>query len=556
MVKKIIFSISIVLAALMFSCANNAGGGGTTSGSSKPTTSKPADTPAAPAGNESKVAGTYSNGTSIYVFKSDKTGEKKSATSVRAISNGSFTWSVTSSSGNTYTASIKQGNSTATATFDTSKNSVAISGEGTYTKGNTPSGGGSSTPGGTTPSTPSGSDGTPSGGGSSGGGGSSDVSPTNIEFTNKNISVAVGGPYNISYIAPLTLTPINASADGITYSISGGSGIVEFDPNDINKTKLIFKKIGGPVTLTATSADGKLTATCNLTVVFSVKFNPETIMIKKGETVNVSQYLEFDPPSAAASNTVKYSVPSGSSFWLNAVDENGNVRGKASTVYDPNSYDIANVQATVQGVMGAEALLNVVVSDDSSVTTSENYDSVPVYVDSNQFKTGNMYVFVRVKGSSQEGRFIITSIDLSGKTTTAYPKKLYFQTKDGTNPENYASINSSEISTTKNNSNGFAESGGKTLDTQSYFGSDKFAMTKSGSYWTFTMRNFTIEDPSPTGWQNAVVAIARISNISFTTSGTPSTGQNKAMFTVTLTPVTNGGETGRYTATATFDGFM
>lgn len=424
-------------------------------------------------------------------------------------------------------------------------------------------GGGSSSGGGYTGGT-SDSGGGSSGGGSSGGGsGSTPPKPvplTKIEFANATVVIPEGVTRSIADIAPLIFTPSKATNKKVTYSIERNS-FVEL----VDGTKLKGVAKGGPITLTATSADSNHKAECKIEVtdyipLQSISFNPDTIMIKVGETVNVAPYLEFTPPNAS-NKDVEFTVEDGSRFWLTQNNEKGSVTGNRKTWWDSDTlYDVAVVNAVSKEDSNINAELKVVVGNER-VNSLSNYNNFPVYVDSSNFEENKMYIFIRVVGESQEGRFKIISRNLTGGTSTTYPKKLYFQTKEGTNPDYYAYINSSQINTS-NATYGFTESTGKTLDTKSYFGSDKFGISKNGNTdLTFTMRNFTIEDPTDaSGWLGASSTIARCSDITFIIpmSGFNSTNhQNKAAFTLKLTPIKSGNaETGKYTATATFDGFV
>lgn len=130
-------------------------------------------------------------------------------------------------------------------------------------------GGGSSSGGGYTGGT-SGSGGGSSGGGSSGGGssggGSGSTPPkpvplTKIEFANATVVIPEGVTRSIADIAPLIFTPSKATNKKVTYSIERNS-FVEL----VDGTKLKGVAKGGPITLTATSADSNHKAECKIEV--------------------------------------------------------------------------------------------------------------------------------------------------------------------------------------------------------------------------------------------------------------------------------------------------
>lgn len=356
---------------------------------------------------------------------------------------------------------------------------------GGYTGGTSDSGGGSSGGGS--------SGGGSSGGGSSGGGsGSTPPKPvplTKIEFANATVVIPEGVTRSIADIAPLIFTPSKATNKKVTYSIESNS-FVEL----VDGTKLKGVEKGGPITLTATSADSNHKAECK-------------IEVTEGEGVNLDE-----KDNTATDGT--FNIPESESIVI---------KWPASYFNDNNKFYIF---VRVKGVSKTRKSFMP-----KATKNSRGEDFTAVARDIHFEPTSNPKDNIDVVIPS-----LVTGI-----------QQVYL-TFD------FANLKTSKADV---QARGLASADGTEYNANFYIGADAFSVKKTGGSTTLSMPIISVWDTSDDSWFGGLghETFIRRGPVSFNipvSKYDPTKHYNYAMFTVTfdidVSPVAK--------ATVTFDGFL
>lgn len=416
---------------------------------------------------------------------------------------------------------------------------------GGYTGGTSDSGGGSSGGG-------------SSGGGSSGGGsGSTPPKPvplTKIEFANANISIAKDMTLTISDIAPLIFTPSNATNKKVTYSIESNS-FVEL----VDGTKLKSVAKGGPITLTATSADGNRNATCKITVteyipLNSISLTTDKVSLAVGETINVADLVVFDPQNAS-NKALSYEIPVGSAWCISAVDNNGTIK----VMLDPGDSGIGfHINVTPKADNVGTKVFSIYIGGTpptSNPTVKTLSDGMKVVTGGNNAipDDGKIYAAIRLVAERTENDFRQAT-----KSGYAYPKDFHFQLKpQGSATSQFLHVfgtSGKQFSNTYNDNTGYAQNNFKKIDTGFYFTHEFFEIGTSG----LSFENVVMQDREKKG-ELMGEAYFFFSDVNIPKSLVGMRGANDsniALFTVKFEPRDTSHPNTIDKVSVTFDGFV
>lgn len=240
------------------------------------------------------------------------------------------------------------------------------------------------------------------------------VPVTGVSLNKNSLSLTVGGKDTL--IA--TVAPTNASNQKVNWS-SSNDKIASVDSNG-NVTAVAQ----GSATITATTEDGKKTATCSVTVTASTVAVTGVTLDKSSATVNVNGTTQLTATVAPSSASNKNVTWKSSNTNIATVDSNGKVTGKAVgeatiTVTTADGGKTATCKVTVSKGSVTTITYSVAVDKTLTLDRSDFYNvCAGVY--------GNGLDYVKFDKNSSKGTFYYNYTEGDGGAKISTSERYYY----------------------------------------------------------------------------------------------------------------------------------